>query len=161
MMTPALPDVAATHLTLVDDTGADLRYASREYQLERGWTTTVRGHQLLLDLDDDTWGLLMPTDVATALLAELHAMRLSCPIVGLPGTHDRRSILLLEPERAATPRLPAAVSRLPSGTTVALPPSVTPNGPVYWLAPHDPPGSTRPAVQTVADTLTRVVGPPV
>jgi hypothetical protein len=137
------------------DFGADdqLRHAAHQYRLELGWATTVHGDQLALELDDDIWGLQMPTALAAELLVALRAIHLSCPVIDLP---EPRSVVLLEPERPdATPALPPPVGKLPSGCRVPLPPSRTAGGPVRWLT-HEPDGTRRASVHVVADALTRL-----
>ncbi|WP_133907388.1 hypothetical protein [Actinophytocola oryzae] len=141
-------------IDFADTTGDQLRHAAHTYHLELGWTTTVDGNQLALELDDDLWGLRMPTALAVELVAALRAMDFSCPVVDLAEP----SVVLLEPVEVpvSTPRLPAAVGRLPSGCRVPLPPSVTGRGPVRWLT-HEPDGGRRPSVRVVTDTLARLI----
>jgi len=135
------------------ETGDQLRHAAHHYRLELGWTTTMDGNQLVVELNDDIWGLQMPTGLAVELVSELRAMRLSCPVVDLPDL----SVVLLEPTEvieSATP-LPSFVGRLPSGHHVPLPPSMTRRGPVRWLT-HEPDGARRPPVDVIADVLARL-----
>lgn len=141
-------------MTIDFDTGDQLRHAAHQYRLELGWTTTVDGSQLAVELDDDIWGLQMPTGLAVELVSELRAMHLSCPVVDLPD----RSVVLLEPTEVAEPAppLPSFVGRLPSGCRIPLPPSMTARGPVRWLT-HEPDGARRPPVGVVADALARLV----
>jgi hypothetical protein len=137
------------------DFGADeqLRHAAHQYRLELGWATTVRGDQLALELDDDIWGLQMPTDLAASLLTALRAMHLSCPVIDLP---EPRSVVLIEPGRVdAAPALPRPVGKLPAGCRVPLPPSRTDRGPVRWLT-CEPDGTRRAPVHVVTETLTRL-----
>ena len=142
-------------LTLDHDLDEQLRHAEREYRLELGWPTIVHGDQLLLELDEDTWGLLVPRSLAVPLIAELHALRLACPVVVLSETFAEQCVLVLEPTEleAATLRFPATVSRLPTGSMVPLPPSTTPRGQAHWL---EPAGAARPSVRVVADVLARL-----
>jgi hypothetical protein len=134
------------------DTDEELRHAAHHYRLERGWTTSVHGSQLALELDDDILGLQMPSRLAEDLVAALHSMRLSCPVIDLPG--NRVSVVLLEPtERQQSPAFPACVGALPHGHRVPLPPSTTAQGPVRWLARCEPDTANRPSVRTVADAL--------
>jgi hypothetical protein len=139
------------------DAGDQLRHAAHQYWLELGWTTSVAGSQLALELDEDIWGLQMPTGLAADLVAELHAMRLSCPVVDLPGQPTPRSVVLLEPAEVAqsAPPFPTPVGKLPAGHRVPLPPSMTARGPVRWLT-HEPHGTRRASVHVVADALTRL-----
>jgi hypothetical protein len=138
------------------DTGDQLRHAAHQYWLELGWTTTVDGDQLALELDDDIWGLRMPAGLAAELVATLRRMDLSCPVVELPG---QQGVVLLEPTEEAdpVPPLPTPVGKLPSGCRVPLPPSMTVRGPVRWLTPHEPAGGRRPSVRAVADALTHLM----
>jgi hypothetical protein len=146
MITTVRP--AEESLTLGHDLDEQLRHAEREYRLELGWPAVVHGDQLLLELDDDTWGLLVPRSLAVALVAELGAVRLSCPVV---VTAIQQCVLLLEPTEAeaATLRFPVAVRRLPTGAMVSLPPSTT----AHWL---EPAGADRAPVGVVADLLVRL-----
>lgn len=140
------------------DFGTDdlLRHAAHEYRLELGWTTTVDGNQLTLELDDYTWGLQLPTGLAEDLVTALHAMHLSCPVIALPDRQDPRSVVLLEPDvrPEAVPPFPAPVDRLPTGYRVPLPPSITARGPVRWL--REPDGVARPTARVIAHVLTRL-----
>jgi len=134
------------------ETGDQLRHAAHQYWLELGWTTSVDGSQLALELDEDIWGLQMPTGLAAELASELRAMKLSCPVVDLPD----RSVVLLEPAEVADAlAFPPGVGKLPAGCRVPLPPSVTARGPVRWLT-HEPDGTRRPPVRVVADALSRL-----
>lgn len=147
-------------LDFTDHVGDLLRHAAFEYRLELGWRTTVHGDQLVLLLDEDIIGLLMPTALAVDLVAVLRARRLSCPVVSLPDPADPRSILLLEPSpRQPAPPLPVCVDVLPGGQHIALPPTMTPRGPVRWLTPHDPSRLRRPPARLVADELHRLARP--
>ncbi|MFL6122906.1 hypothetical protein [Actinophytocola sp.] len=138
------------------DTDYQLRHAAHQYRLELGWTTTVDGSQLAVELDDDIWGLRMPTGLAAELVAALDRMDLSCPVIDL--CDQQGVVLLLEPTGAAesVPPLPAQVGKLPAGRRVPLPPSMTARGPVRWLTPHEPVGGRRPSVRVVADALTHL-----
>lgn len=156
MLTPETPPVPAR--TLLYDIDEDLRHADLEYRLELGWTTTVHGGRLTLELDEDIWGLLMPTTLAVALATDLRVRGLSCLAVEVPDPTDQRSVLLIEPTDAPgdAPLFPASVSRLPTGFPVLLPPSTTAQGPVRWLVPHEPTNTARPSARDVADILTRL-----
>lgn len=140
------------------DFGIDdlLRHAAHEYRLELGWTTTVDGNQLTLELDDYTWGIQLPTSLAEDLVTALHAMHLSCPVIALPDRQNPRSVVLLEPDERpeSVPPFPTLASMLPAGHRVPLPPSITARGPVRWL--HEPNGIARPTVRVIAHLLTRL-----
>jgi hypothetical protein len=148
-------DIRPRVLDFADDTGDQLRHAANQYWFELGWHTTVHGSQLVLELDDDLWGLQMPAGLAVELVAVLRAARLSCPVIDLG---DQQSVVLIESterqESAPTFAWPAGL--LPSGHRVALPPSVTEHGPVRWLTPHEPDSSRRPGVRVVAEALARL-----
>jgi hypothetical protein len=135
------------------ETGDQLRHAAHQYWLELGWTTTVDGDQLAVELDDDIWGLRMPAALAADLVAALGRMDLTCPVLDLPD--QQGVVVLLEPTEveSALP-FPTQVGKLPSGCRVPLPPSMTARGPVRWLTPHEPVGGRRPSVRVVADALT-------
>ena len=137
------------------DTVDLLRHAAHQYWLELGWPTSVDGDQLVVELDDDIWGLRMPTTLAEELVALLRRMDLSCPVIELPG--QQGVIVLLEPTEveSALP-FPTQVGKLPSGCRVPLPPSMTASGPVRWLTPHEPVGGRRPSVRVVAEALTHL-----
>jgi hypothetical protein len=137
------------------DTGDLLRHAANQYWLELGWPTTVDGYQLAVELDDDIWGLRMPTALAVELVALLGRLDLSCPVIDLPG--QQGVVMLLEPTEveSALP-FPTQVGKLPSGHRVPLPPSMTAAGPVRWLTPHEPVAGRRPSVRVVAEALTHL-----
>jgi hypothetical protein len=137
------------------DTGDLLRHASHQYWLELGWPTTVDGDQLAVELDDDIWGLRMPTTLAVELVALLRRGDLSCPVIDLPG--QQGVVMLLEPTEveSALP-FPTQVGKMPSGCRVPLPPSMTARGPVRWLTRHEPIGGRRPSVRVVAEALTHL-----
>jgi hypothetical protein len=138
------------------DTGEQLRHAAHQYWLELGWTTTVDGDQLAVELDDDIWGLRMPAALAAELVAALRRMDLFCPVLDLPD--QRGVVVLLEPTEveSALP-FPTQVGKLPAGCRVPLPPSMTARGPVRWLTtPYEPVGARHPSVRVVADALTHL-----
>lgn len=148
-------------LDFTDHIGDLLRHAAFEYRLELGWSTTVHGDQLVLVLDEDLLALLMPATLAVELVAALRAQRLSCPVVSLPDPAQPRGIMLLEPDpRQPQAPLPACVTVLGAGQHIALPPTITPLGPVRWLTPLDPSCPRLPPVHLIAGELHRLLPPP-
>lgn len=156
MVQTSIMDGEAGSYDFADDTSNQLHHAVHQYLLELGWTTKVHGSELVLELDNDIWGLQIPNDIATQLLTELAGRRLSCPVVDIPG---RWKVVLVEPADGvgSTPSLPESVSRIPSGAWVPLPPTVTPRGPVRWMSGHEPHGVPRPSARMIADVLGRLV----
>lgn len=76
-------------------------HASREYLLEYGWRSEVRGDEILLEVDDGMAAVVVPADWALTAMADLGAKGLSCPVVLLPDGIRPYCVFLLEDSSSA------------------------------------------------------------
>lgn len=113
-------------------------YAAREYLLEHGWTTTVRGDEVMLPLGDGMVAVTVPVDWARLALADLRAMDLCCPVVLLSERHEAQAVFLLEGSADVRPDrlLPAWLWRPWPQEDIALPTGVFRGG-ISWLRPPE------------------------
>jgi hypothetical protein len=111
-------------------------YAAREYLLEYGWTTTVRGDDVLLLLEGGLTAVTIPLEWAQLALADLRAMDLSCPVILLPKGHETQGVFLLEDAPDARPdrSLPGWLWRPWPAEDIPLPTGVSRSG-ISWLRP--------------------------
>lgn len=99
-----------------------------------GWPVVLRGDQVWLNLEPDTVALIIPIPLAARVTAILNQRRCPPLVVVHPDTPELRVLLAGERYGVALP-WPPGVCR--SAGTVALPPTMTPRGPVTWMHPPE------------------------
>lgn len=99
-----------------------------------GWPVTLHAGQLSLDLDldVDAVALLLPTPLSTTVTDTLLRRRCPPPVLAHPALPTHR--VIVAGERYGVPLAwPTEVHRVT--TTLLLPPTVTTDGPLFWVRP--------------------------
>jgi hypothetical protein len=111
------------------------RRASPEGYAALGWPVPVRANQVLLTLNGDVTGLILPVSLAEQVAHILIAQARPAPVLTHPDAPEHRILIAGEPYGIPLPwpdEIQAATGNLP------LPPTVTPRGAVTWV--HLPDG---------------------
>jgi hypothetical protein len=111
--------------------GAGLVAVGSTYQ-DWGWPVIVHRDQVRLSLHRDVSALAIPIPLGTKVTQILTQRRCASPILAHPYTPDHH--ILLTSERYGVPLpWPPQVHRITG--VLALPPTVTPRGPITWTRP--------------------------
>lgn len=111
------------------------RRANPEGYAALGWPVTVRGDQVLLNLDGDVTALILPVSLAEQVVHVLITQARPAPVLTHPDAPEHRILIAGEPYGIPLPwpeEVRVATGHLP------LPPTVTPRGAVTWA--HLPDG---------------------
>lgn len=148
------------HESVVDEdmSAAIATHMAREYLFRHGWRTIVRRGRVFLPLDDDLAAVGLPMDWTTAVLAELRAMDLRCPVVALDLPAATRGVFLVpRGDRASVPWLPGwLVSCWPDDAAVPLPVGTPEAGDVGWLCPPESDSGSSLSLHDLIGVLNRV-----
>lgn len=94
-----------------------------------GWPVTLRGDQVWLALGPDAVALMVPTVLANRVAAVLTARHCLPAMLTHPYAPEHRVLLAGEPYPVTLP-WPPGVHRV--ATSLLLPPTMTPRGPLTW-----------------------------
>jgi hypothetical protein len=96
------------------------------------WPLTLYGHQVWLTLHPDTVALIIPVLLAAQVTGILHHRHCPPPTLIHPETPEHW-VMLAAARCEGTPPWPRWVHR--AITTLPLPPTMTPHGPITWVYP--------------------------